>query len=220
LDAGVAAVAYRLPTLVGRLLALRVHRALIKDIYALVSNTLELELAWNLHHNLELILVDEDTMRAIAPRGTSFDPLPGCIASADNTGSDIFEGTHVETISCTGLAPGNYQVEVQNPGGGSVIEPGYTVAIGDGNGSEVEIQDMVYATTRDEHELFVLGLAGVVDGVECTMDAQCQQPANQCREAVCDGTNGCIQQDAGPQTLCTLDAGGTGACQQGRCLPL
>jgi hypothetical protein len=150
-----------------------------KDIYALVSNTLELELAWNIHHNLELILVDEDTMRAIAPRGTSFDPLPGCTASADNTGADIFEGTHVETISCSGLAPGNYQVEVQNPGGGSVIEPGYTVAIGDGNGSEVEIQDMVYATTRDEHELFVLGLAGVVDGVECTMDgavpAACQR---------------------------------------------
>jgi hypothetical protein len=191
-----------------------------EDIYALVSDTLELELSWTLHHNLELILVDPDGMRAVTPHGTGFDPLPGCTTSADNTGSDVFESVHVETISCTGLAPGNYQVEVENPGGGSVLNVSYTVAIGDGNGSEVEISTTVRANTRREHELVVLGLAGVVDDVECTMDAQCQQPADPCREAVCDGSNTCVQQDAGPGTFCSLDGGGTGACQAGRCLPL
>ncbi len=135
-----------------------------KDIYVAVSDDLELELTWTIHHNLELILVDEDTMRAVTPHGTLFDPIPGCTVSADNTGSDVFESPHRETISCTGLAPGNYQVEVQHPGGGPVFEINYTVRIGDGHGSNVDVMDVVVANTRDEHELMALGLDGVVDG--------------------------------------------------------
>lgn len=155
------------------------------------------------------------TIRASGPNQT-----PNCTASADNTGSDVFESVHVETISCAGLASGIYQVEVENPGGGSVLDVSYTVAIGDGNSSEVEVSETVRATTRREHELIALGLAGVVDGVECTMDAQCEQPAAQCREAVCDGTSTCVQQDTVGQKPCSLDGGGVGACQQGTCLPL
>jgi hypothetical protein len=190
-----------------------------KDVYALVSDTLELELTWEIHHNLELILVDEDTRRAVAPRGTAFDPLPNCTTSADNTGSDVFESPHRETISCTGLDPGNYQVEVQNPGGGPVFEVGYTATIGDGGGSSVGIMDAAVANTRDEHELIVLGLTGVIDGAECTIDDPCDQPTDPCRVAICDASNACIERDSDPGTPCNLGGGALGFCQDGTCLP-
>ena len=70
---------------------------------------------------------------------------------------------HVETISCTGLTPGNHLFVVENPGGGPVIEPNYTVTIGDGNASEVVISGAVRATAQDRRDLIVLGSARIID---------------------------------------------------------
>jgi len=68
--------------------------------------------------------------------------------------------------------------------------------------------------------LITLGLAGVVEGIECTMDTQCVQPTAACREAVCDGaTNACVQTTAADQSPCSTDGGAVGRCQQGQCIP-
>ncbi len=189
------------------------------DIFALVGETLELELMWDIHDNLELILVDEETMRAVTPRGTAFDPLPGCTPSADNDGSDIFESPHRETISCSGLDVDNYQIEVQNPGGGLVFEVPYTLQIRDGSGSAVTVESSAQAATRREHELTVLGRAGIIDGFECTSEAQCAQPTAACRVAVCEA-NACVIQDAPGGSPCRDDQDRLGTCTGSTCIPI
>jgi hypothetical protein len=189
------------------------------DIFALVEETLELELTWTINDNLELILVDEETMRAVTPHGTAFEPLPGCTVSTDNDGSDVFESPHRETISCSGLDVDNYQIEVENPGGGVVLEIPYTLQISDGSGSTVTIDSSVRAATRREHELTVLGRAGIIDGFECTSEVQCVQPTAACRVAVCEA-NACVIQDAPGGSACRDDQDRPGTCSGRSCIPI
>jgi len=187
-----------------------------RDIVALVGDSIALELTWTVNDNLELILVDEETMRAVTPHGTGFDPLPDCAVSADNDGSDVFESPKRETISCTGLDIDNYQIEVESPGGGVAFDIPYTLQVSDGKGSAVTIEQMVRPATRRELDLVVLGSAGIVDGIECTVELDCDAPAATCRVAVCEA-NACVEEVASDGFPCRDSEGAVGACFGGDC---